>query len=584
MLARLKSDVKNICKILRFASEWKAAYAFWLIFSSAVSFPIALSMAFIIGSLIEQAANGEMTGFAGNLILLLFLLMLLLAMSALADYKFSSICVKSASKVREALIRSSINLPLRSLDDKHSGDLVSRLDSDANLCLSIIQNFMLLICRTILTFALGVTVAFLVHWQIALALLSVGVVLMCINFGFTKKMSKNWAEVGNQKSSTVAQLSDILAGWQVIRVYGKDTGLLDRFAKSCRMLFSKEMKALNYSSAYFGFNQLNAGLTFAASVGIGLLLFRSGLITITLIPVLMELGNQVVKPLSDMGRHIVEVQRGLAGAKRVSEIFDEAQKQQGVEAANKIPYAGISKSPEVKISDLNFTYSNGTRALSGINLTIPPGAKAAFVGSSGSGKSTLLKLIMGLDAFEGTIEIDGNSITSLDESETRKLSAYVSQDCPLFDGSIMENIKLGNPDSDDAEAITAAKQAQVDEFAESFRDRYDTFVGEGGIKISGGQKQRISIARAMLKNANLLLLDEITSALDSAAEDKIIKSLVRISQDKTIITVAHRLSTIVDSDIIFVFEDGSIIESGTHEELYSQKGKYAELFNLQINT
>jgi ABC-type multidrug transport system fused ATPase/permease subunit len=237
----------------------------------------------------------------------------------------------------------------------------------------------------------------------------------------------------------------------------------------------------------------------------------------------------------------------------------------------------------LKLEQVGFSYKNGYEVLKGLSLEIKKGQIHALVGSSGSGKSTVLKLLCGFyDIDKGDIKLYGECYSKWNLEQLRKNFAVVSQEVYLFPGSIRDNIAYGKPDATEAEIIEASKTAYAHDFIMNFEEGYETMVGERGVRLSGGQKQRISIARAILKNAPVLLLDEPTSALDTNSEKLVQKALDEFMKDRTVIIVAHRMSTIVKADEIFVLESGALKERGTHQELIDKKGAYFSLYERQL--
>jgi ATP-binding cassette subfamily B protein len=263
------------------------------------------------------------------------------------------------------------------------------------------------------------------------------------------------------------------------------------------------------------------------------------------------------------------------------EIFDTKNKIKDL----KNPEICSIEKGEIKLDKISFTYPKGEHVFEKFNLQIPAGQSIGIVGKSGSGKTTLTKLLLRFyDISDGEILIDNQDISKVKRNDLRLKMAYIPQETILFHRSIYENIAYGNLEASEEEVILASKAAYVDEFVQNLEQKYETEVGERGIKLSGGQRQRIGIARAMLrKNAPLLILDEATSSLDSMSEHYIQKSFKELSKDRTTIVIAHRLSTIQQLDRIIVMDKGKIVEDGSHDELIAKNGHYAELWNSQVN-
>ncbi|KAI4453145.1 atp-binding cassette sub-family b [Holotrichia oblita] len=314
---------------------------------------------------------------------------------------------------------------------------------------------------------------------------------------------KRWELTQAQRGTTVSHMSDLLAGAQLVRIYGEDTGLMERFIISCKQLFEKAMSALNITSTYYGLNQVNAGLTAACSIGLGLVFYSRGIVDIAALPVLIQVSSMVVKPISNIGDLLFNLQESLSGARRVVEILDLAE-----EEIDTVSNTAAIERTTIVADKLSFSYDDGKAMLKEVSFMVQGGQIHGIVGYSGSGKSTLLRLLMGIDKYEGKLTIGGQEVRDMKLSQLRQISAYVPQECPLFDGTIMENIRVGNQNATDQQVIDAAIAADVDTFVKELEQGYQTVVGESGAKLSGGQRQRIAIARAVLKDAPLLLLDE----------------------------------------------------------------------------
>jgi len=290
----------------------------------------------------------------------------------------------------------------------------------------------------------------------------------------------------------------------------------------------------------------------------------------------MMLAYQPVRSLATVN---MAISQGLSAAARILPIIDnENEIKDSAEASNL-----KTTNANIKFKDVFFSYENNEEVLKGVNLDIKGGKMSALVGHSGSGKSTIMNLIPRFyNVTSGKIEIDGQSVNDVKISSLRNVISLVSQDTTLFDDTIKNNISYANLDASDEEIMEAAKLSNCDEFINQLPKKYETIIGENGIRLSGGEKQRISIARAMLKKSRIILLDEATSSLDSETEEKIQSAINILTKDKTTIVIAHRLSTILNSDKIFVVESGKILASGKHEELLSNSKQYKNFYDKQI--
>jgi subfamily B ATP-binding cassette protein MsbA len=284
------------------------------------------------------------------------------------------------------------------------------------------------------------------------------------------------------------------------------------------------------------------------------------------------------EPVKSVTKINSTIQQGLAAATRVYAILDMEPEIQDKKDAIPLPLF----SSQIECKDLNFSYDNENHVLSNINLTVPIGEALAIVGPSGGGKTTITNLIPRfLDLKEGSILIDGTDIRDVTVASLRNQIAMVTQQTILFNDTVRNNIAYGDQQAPEEQIHEAAKAAFAYDFIQELPKGFDTIIGEGGARLSGGQQQRISIARAILKNAPILILDEATSALDTESEREVQKALENLMKDRTTLVIAHRLSTIKNADRIIVIKDGSIIEQGTHDSLIAQKGEYEMLYNMQ---
>jgi len=285
------------------------------------------------------------------------------------------------------------------------------------------------------------------------------------------------------------------------------------------------------------------------------------------------------EPMKRLANLNATLQEGLAGAQRLFELHDRAPTIQEKPDAKALAVSGGG----IKLADVGFSYVTDQAALAEMSFEVPAGKTVALVGPSGAGKSTILNLIPRFyDVDNGRITIDGTDVRDVTFESLRGAMALVSQEITLFDDTIRANIAYGRPDASEEEIIEAAKNAAAHDFIMEMPDGYDTYVGERGTKVSGGQRQRLAIARAMLKNAPILLLDEATSALDTESERHVQSALTKLMQGRTTLVIAHRLSTVMDADLIHVIDQGKLVESGSHTELIAHDGIYARLYQLQF--
>jgi ATP-binding cassette subfamily B protein len=374
------------------------------------------------------------------------------------------------------------------------------------------------------------------------------------------------------------QAIDSLLNYETVKYFNNEDYELQRYDKT---LSSWETSAIRNQTSL---SLLNIGQGIIIAIGLTslMLLAAQGVVeqrlTIGDLVLINAFLLQLYLPLGFLGFVYREIRHSLADMERMFTLLDEQQETVDTENAQPIKI----EQGAIEFSHVNFHYDPTRQILKDINFTLPAGQKLAIVGASGSGKSTLVRLLFRFyDIQSGTITIDNINIENVQQHSLRQSIGVVPQDTVLFNESIYHNILYGNPDVDKTAVITAAKQAHIHDFISNLPDGYETLVGERGLKLSGGEKQRVAIARTLLKNPQILIFDEATSALDSHSEKAINQALESISENKTTLVIAHRLSTTVNADMILVLDHGTIIERGSHQQLLAQKGHYAAMWALQ---
>ena len=460
-----------------------------------------------------------------------------------------------------------------------TGKLISRFNNDANMLRAAVSNVLVGIAKDTLTliFLLGL----LVYHDWALALIAFFVfptaVYPIVKIGQRMRKVSDNTQVQMGELTTV--LDETFRGARHVRAYSMENYEIDRASGIIETIFRLVQKAARVRSATHPIMESLGG------VAIAIIIFYGGSQVIvgattpgtfaSFIAALL-MAYPAMKNLANLNANL---QEGLAAAQRVFALIDTSPTIQDKKGARKLE----NIRGNVKFENVSFSYENNRLALSDITLDIPAGSTVALVGPSGAGKSTILNLIPRFyDCDKGCVLIDDENISNVVVSSLRANIALVSQDITLFDDTIRSNIAYGKPNASDDEIVNAATAAEAHEFITSLPDGYQTHVGGRGLKLSGGQRQRIAIARAMLKNAPILLLDEATSALDTETERQVQSALENLTKGRTTIVIAHRLSTVMSADIIFVMNSGEIIEKGTHARLMEAGNSYARLFAVQF--
>jgi len=468
---------------------------------------------------------------------------------------------------------------LGTFHDQASGRLISKFTNDIMMMRHAISNVLVGVAKESLTmlFLIGV----MLYQSVELSLLAVVAfpiaILPIARLG--RRMRKVSDSTQAELGEFTAQLDENFQGVRVVKAYGRESFEMERARQSIDRLFGLYFKAARIQAISAPMMETLGAAAIAAVIWYGGYQVVSGDTTPGAFFSFITSMLLAYKPMKSLAGLNTNLQEGLAAANR---FFAAMDTQPCIQDAPHAKPLALSRGA-LALSDVSFHYGSEKAGVDNISITIEPGATAALVGPSGSGKSTLINLILRFyDVENGHIRIDGQDIRDVTLSSLRQSIALVSQDVVLFDDTVRTNIAYGRLDATQADIIEAAKRADAHEFILQMPQGYDTIIGPHGVKLSGGQRQRISIARAILKNAPILLLDEATSSLDTQSERSVQSALDSLMQQRTTLVIAHRLSTVQHADIIYVMEQGRLIESGTHDMLLSKGGRYHDLYRLQF--
>ncbi|MBE9077887.1 ABC transporter ATP-binding protein [Romeria aff. gracilis LEGE 07310] len=396
---------------------------------------------------------------------------------------------------------------------------------------------------------------------------------------FQKRLAPRYAEVRERVSLLNSRLSNNISGITTIKSFTAETYETERIRQESEAYRQSNRHAIALSAAFIPLIRIIILIGFTAILLYGGLAAVAGELAVSTYSVLVFLTQRLLWPLTSLGETLDEYQRAMASTQRVMNLLEtSASISAGTQPLPKGKVRG-----EIWFEDITFAYEARHPVVQHLTLKVPAGKTVALVGATGSGKSTLVKLLMQFyQAQQGRILLDGQDLRSLDPTDLRQAIGWVSQDVFLFHGTVAENIAYGSFDATLAEIQQAAQMAEADEFIQQLPAGYDTLVGERGQKLSGGQRQRLAIARAILKDPPILILDEATSAVDNETEAAIQRALEKITQNRTTIAIAHRLSTVRNTDRIYVMAQGQLIEWGTHAELLARQGVYAGFWKIQM--
>lgn len=487
--------------------------------------------------------------------------------------------VKMQAQMRKDMFTHLEKLPYSYYDEHETGKIMSRMTNDLQNVSELAhhgpENFFICGVMIIGSFAYLLTI----NWILALIIFACVPFMVAISLFTRKRMRNAFTETRKSIAGINASLESSISGIRITKAFANQD------IEDKKFDISNKEYVKNRSIAYKAMGIFSSSTNFvmdlfnvACIVGGGIIAITTEAFSTADYTAFVVSVSLFISPLTTLINFVEQYQDGVTGFKRFLDVMDEKVEYEKPNAIKNITLAG-----NIDFNHVFVNYETKDHILNDVSFSIKKGETIALVGASGGGKTTICHLIPNFyQPTSGTIKIDGINISDISLNALRKNIGFVQQDVFLFTGSIKDNIQYGKPDATDKDIISASKKANIYDFIMSLPNKFDTQIGERGVKLSGGQKQRISIARVFLKNPSILILDEATSALDNATEILIQQALNKLSYGRTTLVVAHRLSTIKNADRILVVEGGKIIEEGTHSVLLSQNGEYAKLYNLQF--
>ena len=513
-----------------------------------------------------------------------FLIIIAFGVKGLSLYLAKVIMIGVGEEVKKEvqtdMFASLIKADTKLIDEKHSGKFITNLTNDVNMITNLLSTAILNLFKDSLTLIGLLCVMFYQNWKLSL----LAIIMIPLASFTARSLGKRMGKVTNEQMHKTGLLTtyllEIFKNHKIIKIFQKESyekkralKLIDDLKETSKKIMVVFVRASPIMEALTGI--MIACLIFVSAK----LVVKNELEVSNFFSFLaaMMLAYQPVRSLATLN---ITVQQGLMGSRRVLPIIDDINEVKDSENAQDLK---LTKS-EIDFNNVSFEYKKDeNKVLKTINLKIPGKKMTSLVGHSGAGKSTILNLIPRFyNIFEGDIKIDGQSIYASTIDSLRKNISLVSQDTTLFDDTIRNNIAYANSDASEGEIINAAKSSFANEFIEKLPNKYDTIIGENGVRLSGGEKQRLSIARAILKKSSIILLDEATSSLDAETENKIQKAISFLTEGKTTVVIAHRLSTILNSDKIYVIDNGQVVGEGKHDELLAHSNIYKNFYDKQI--
>ena len=537
---------------------------------------------FVIKDMVDQVLSEKNTTMLNWIVLSIVVVFVIRGIayygqSYLMNYVGQRVIIDIRKAVFEKLQRLSM-----SFYDKHkTGTIMSYVTNDVSALQSaMVENVVEMITETVILVASIVMMIYL-DWKLFLVTFCTFPIVLWFIDNFGKRIRKSGSRIQEVTADITSVLQEVASSPRVIKSFVREDYEIDRFDKENLNNFRANMKYAQLSST------LTPTIEFVAAVGVSIILWYggnsviNGSITAGSLVAFLTYAVNISNPIKRLSRVIGNIQKALAAAQRVFDVLDLPEAIKNAPDAKALPKV----KGDVRFNDVSFAYNENEEVLSHVSFEVKPGEMIAFVGPSGAGKSTVASLLPRFyDATNGSITIDGQDIRKVTLDSLREQVGIVPQETVLFNGSVYDNILYGRLDATREEVEAAAKAANAHDFIMQLPNGYETMLGDRGMNISGGQRQRISIARAILKNPQILILDEATSALDTESERVVQEALDRLMVGRTSFVIAHRLSTIKNADKIMVLEKGQLIEQGNHDELMAMDGLYAHLYKIQYRS
>ena len=527
-----------------------------------------------------KGTGGVDFGYIGKILLGLGGLYLVSALfSYIQQYMMAGVSQTIVYKLRKEVSNKLSKLPLKYYDKNTKGDILSRTTNDIENVSAIIGQAITQVITSI------ATIIGILSMMISINLMLTGITVLVIPISvfligvIAKKSQKYFTKQWDVTGDLNGHVEEMFTGHQIVKAFGNEDKSIERFKELNEELYEASWKAQFISGVIKPIMDFGSNINYVIICLVGAIKVTSGNMALGDIQAFVQYSRQFNQPIGQLSNIINNIQSAIASAERVFELLDEEEEVK--DRADAVTIKELKGN--VKIDNIDFSYSPDKKLIQNMNLDIKPGAKVAIVGPTGAGKTTIVNLLMRFyDVDKGSILVDGVNIKSMRRGYLRSLYGMVLQDTWLFNGTVKENIAYGKENATDEEIIEAAKAACADHFIKTLPHGYDTILDEDATNISQGQKQLLTIARAFLANSPIIILDEATSSVDTRTEKLIQEAMDRLMKGRTSFVIAHRLSTIKNADIILVMDNGTIIETGTHEELMDKKGFYANLYNSQF--
>jgi ATP-binding cassette subfamily B protein len=481
--------------------------------------------------------------------------------------------------LRRTLYAHIQRLSLSFHDEAQTGDLISRVTSDIDSVQSFVTSGLLSVLVDCVTLAGMVAIMFCMNWQFTLIALAIAPVLFLVVFRYTRLIRKSTREVRKKEGQIVSIVQEVLSSIRVVKAFAREEYEQRRLEEESLESVEIALRARALKARLAPFVEIIVGAGTALVLWFGARMVLNGELEAGSLIIFIWYLGKMYKPMQDLSKMTDTYAKASVAYERIQEVLESDREVKDLPGSRR---AGRLRG-EIEFDHVTFGYEPGQPVLKDLTFKVEAGTVAALVGPTGAGKSTIIGLIPRFyDPDSGIVKIDGMDVRVLKQKSVRDQVSFVLQDTVLFHAPVWRNIAYGKPGASRAEILQAAQTANAHEFIEKMPQGYDTMIGERGVTLSGGERQRIAIARAVIRNSPILILDEPSSGLDAASEQLVFEALDRLMSGRTSVVIAHRLATIQRADKIFVVKDGTIVESGTHEELMRVGGLYAELHQIQF--
>lgn len=512
-------------------------------------------------------------------VIMLVTFLLNAAFQAVANWLMAGVSQRALKKMRSDLFEHLQKLSLRFFDQNPPGELMSRLTNDINAINQAVSQNVTALIASVLSLVGIIVAMFVLNVWLALA----SILVVPIMFGITGFLARFTRRGFRRLQKSLGELNSVMeetvSGQRVVKAFRRNDSAIEAFRQHNQAVYEAGFYANSFALMMMPLMNIFGNLFVIVLAGVGGVLALKGLATVGMIATFISYGRQFIHPLRQLANMYNAIQAALAGAERVFEVLDTQPELQ--DATDAISLEGIVG--EVYFDDVSFAYLPDVPVIKNMDLQAAPGETVALVGPTGAGKTTLINLLTRFyDIDAGGISIDGHDLRQLKKSDLRHQLGLVLQDTFLFSDTVMENIRYGRLDASDEEVIEAARLADADHFIRQLPDGYQTRLSERGSNLSQGQRQLLTIARAILADPGILILDEATSSVDTRTEARIQRSLLRLMEGRTSFVIAHRLSTIRDADKVVVINEGEIVEQGDHQQLLEKEGFYHNLYMSQF--